>query len=359
MLNNNIKQVEKQENIVQENIMQVNSLVDEVKTGLEKGVENEAKEIIVVNETPGQDLNVEGNTILLSTEAKEQAKNEVLNNDTLSLNLNRLLELAVERSEEPVKAILELRNTIVKEKAISAYNESMSLLLQEIPVIKKDKVVRNKDGSVRYQYSSYENMIKVLNPLLSKYGFSYRFDVKAVDGNTIEMVCFLKHIGGHTESASIFLPLEVDYLSKVHSIGALLSYGKRYLLSLLLGIAAEDDIDYNLDVIKGEAKIEAVKEHTESTEHTESVNSEVNKVNNASVMDNERYNLFLRKIHAMLSNRRVYAKDEHDKLIKDFLWKYYQVKSTKELKPEEYSRVISQFKDYLDSLDNINGSIKN
>lgn len=92
-----------------------------------------------------------------------------------------------------------------------------------------------------------------LQPLLSKYGLSFRFET-SFEKNMITVHCIIQHSNGHFEKTSFSLPVDPSpHMSPIQQYGSTITYAKRYALSLALGLATEEDTDA-LEVAKTETK---------------------------------------------------------------------------------------------------------
>jgi len=166
----------------------------------------------------------------------------------------QIFELAKELSKngavEALKELFNLRNQLESERARKLFYESLRLMQSEIPPIERKRIVKNSDGSVRYRYASFEDILRVIKPILTKHGFSISFKTQ-MNGNQVAVRGELSHEAGHSEACEVVLPvLDAGKMNSVQMVGAILSYGKRYSLSLLLGLATEEDIDANTEEIE-------------------------------------------------------------------------------------------------------------
>ena len=77
-------------------------------------------------------------------------------------------------STEVLERLFDMRDRLKKERAVEAFRSAMTAFQAECPIIVKSKAVKNKDGkSVRYKYAPLDVIVKAVQPLLKKYGFSY------------------------------------------------------------------------------------------------------------------------------------------------------------------------------------------
>jgi hypothetical protein len=100
--------------------------------------------------------------------------------------------------------------------------------------IKFDAVVNY--GQTKFKYATLSNIIKVATPILSKNGLAF---TQMLDNNKL-----LTKIVDAESNEEITSTIDLDLSNKKpQEIGSLLTYFKRYELSSLLGIAADEDQD--------------------------------------------------------------------------------------------------------------------
>lgn len=125
---------------------------------------------------------------------------------------------------------------------------AFSALQAELPAVQAMQVVPNKDGSVRYKYAPYEEVLKQVKPYLDKHGFSLRFSQK-LDTGRITMSCTLLHNGGHTETNEFTCRIGSGppSASEAQADGAASSYAQRGALCDALNIVVRKDTDANIE----------------------------------------------------------------------------------------------------------------
>lgn len=85
---------------------------------------------------------------------------------------------------------MEVRN------AEKQFAEAFVALQNDIPVIVASSVIPN-----RGKYERFEDVMRVVGPLLVKHGFTVSFSMDFREGRVLE-TCTLRHIGGHSQSNS-------------------------------------------------------------------------------------------------------------------------------------------------------------
>lgn len=151
------------------------------------------------------------------------------------------------------RELLEMQKDFMKHQAVINYNNDFALMSKEIPVIAKSKKAHNTS------YAPLEDIVSVVQPILSKYGFSISFTTEQQGLEAVTVNCILQHKDGHSTSTSLMLPTKAvnNSMNAMQAIGAAISYGKRYTICGILNIATAQDDDNNGFAVN--AKVEASK----------------------------------------------------------------------------------------------------
>lgn len=135
-----------------------------------------------------------------------------------------------------------LERLIAMQERINAYNAKAAFdaafaeMQGEIPLItERGEIAVN--GQVRSKFAKFEDIIRVVRPILQKHGFAIRHQNQFSDAK-IKIVGILSHRGGHSEQDE-FEGKADDSGSKnaIQALGSTRSYGQRYTTISLLGIA--------------------------------------------------------------------------------------------------------------------------
>ena len=151
------------------------------------------------------------------------------------------------------RELLEMQKDFMRHQAVINYNNDFALMSKEIPVIAKSKKAHTTS------YAPLEDIVKVVQPILSKYGFSVSFTTNQDGLDAVTVNCSLQHKDGHSTSTSLMLPTKAvnNSMNAMQAIGAAISYGKRYTICGILNIATAQDDDNNGFAVN--AKIESAK----------------------------------------------------------------------------------------------------
>lgn len=103
-----------------------------------------------------------------------------------------------------------------------------------------------KDGKAR-KYADLDAIIKTVTPALSKNGLmQQQFTGTDMESKTVHITTMLLHDSGqYMVGDTLILPAESYGKFNAQTIGSAITYGRRYSLSAILGIASENDDDAN------------------------------------------------------------------------------------------------------------------
>jgi hypothetical protein len=108
---------------------------------------------------------------------------------------------------------------------------------RKFPAIKKTRTA--KAGTYSYDYADLSDILRVVLPVLGEHGLALTQRYSVLDG-LILLETMLLHTSG--ELLSSVLPISGPGPT-AQELGSLMSYMRRYAVTALLGIAAEDDDD--------------------------------------------------------------------------------------------------------------------
>ncbi len=108
------------------------------------------------------------------------------------------------------------------------------------------------------KYASLEDIAEAVRDPLAENGLSYRWSDMVVTNGNMTLSCIVSHVGGHSESSSITLPVGGSAgCSEIQKYGIAQSYGMRYTMLSALGVVpVGEDPDGN-DAVGPAPKISA------------------------------------------------------------------------------------------------------
>lgn len=95
-----------------------------------------------------------------------------------------------------VERLVALQERMDERAAVKQFNTAFVALQTDLPVIVATTIIPN-----RGKYERFEDICRVVNPLLQKHGFTVSFTMDFKENRILE-TCHLKHIGGHSQSNS-------------------------------------------------------------------------------------------------------------------------------------------------------------
>ena len=98
----------------------------------------------------------------------------------------------------------------------------------------------NKDAKgYNYSYASFDNVVETIAPELTVQGLGY---THTFDGQDI--ICTLFNAEGETITSTLTLSTEIlKGMNASQSMGAAITYARRYTLTAILGLVTDDDTD--------------------------------------------------------------------------------------------------------------------
>lgn len=150
-----------------------------------------------------------------------------------------MLSAAIQSGATPdlLEKLLALQERWEKNQARKAFDVAIAAAKAEIPVI-----VRGATGHNSKKYADFAAIARVVDPVISKHGLSYRFRTSQAD--KISVTCVLSHEAGHSEENTLSGPPDqTGNKNAIQAIGSTLSYLQRYSLIQALGLASGDDDD--------------------------------------------------------------------------------------------------------------------
>lgn len=227
---------------------------------------------------------------------------------------------------QKMTAILDMQERILNRNAEIAFNRDFAEMSMELPRIQKDGTVsydkvknQPEKGQVEaFKFALYEDIDKVVRPILNKYGFSLSFTTAERSGGGLTVNGILAHKEGHSRTTS--LPLALDSSggkNNLQAMGSSSSYGRRYAACILLNIITVDEDDNgNAD---GQAKTETQRVGGAMTIHGEDVSAEYAARGLPFASSAERKAFMLEMKDKLASFE---SEDEIDSLLEEQGWKF-------------------------------------
>lgn len=146
---------------------------------------------------------------------------------------------------DKLERMLALKRDHDRDNARIAFAGALAGARSKIPPIVKDATVdfTSSKGRTHYKHETLAGIAKVIDPILSEYGLSYRYRTNQGAGGVM-VTCIIAHSDGHSEETSLSCsPDGSGSKNPFQAIGSAVSYLQRYTLKAALGLSAEVDDD--------------------------------------------------------------------------------------------------------------------
>lgn len=165
----------------------------------------------------------------------------------------RLIQAVIEKamtaeSVGVVERLVALHERMDARAAERLFAAAFVALQSELSPVAASKAVPNNDGSIRYKFAPFEDIMEHARPLLQKNGFTVTFSMSFSDGRIIQK-CTLQHVGGHsrTNEFAARIGKGPPGSSEAQGDGAASTYAKRFAFCNALNIVTDTDTDGALD----------------------------------------------------------------------------------------------------------------
>lgn len=159
--------------------------------------------------------------------------------------LSRVIDQGVTSDKiDTLERLIALREREEARQAEKDFAKAFVELQAAMGPVKAMKPVPNDNGSIRYLYAPFEDIMEQVKPLLLKHGFTLTFS-SAVDETRITQFCTLQHVSGHkrTNQFAARIGNGPPKSSAAQGDGAASTYAKRFALCDALCIVIEKDSD--------------------------------------------------------------------------------------------------------------------
>ena len=154
--------------------------------------------------------------------------------------------LASGAAPETLEKLLALHERWEANQGRKAFDEAMAAAKAEIPTIRKNRTVdfTSSKGRTHYKHEDLAEIAATVNPILGKYGLSYRFKTTNAPNEPITVTCIITHRQGYFEETTLSGPRdESGNKNAIQQVGSTLTYLQRMTLKAALGLAAAEDDD--------------------------------------------------------------------------------------------------------------------
>ena len=152
-----------------------------------------------------------------------------------------LIAIAIEKgmSPEQLKALFDMQERHERNAAGSRFGDAMAAFQRDCPTVFKGR------AGARGNYASYEDVMAVAKPWLSKHGISLSFEVDTSAEGRMSIGIRIQ-VGAHAEDRTFPFLIPTDLKANdSQRFGAALSYAKRHALCAALNIVVTDQREDN------------------------------------------------------------------------------------------------------------------
>ncbi len=157
--------------------------------------------------------------------------------------MEEVLMAAVQQNAS-IETLERIQAMIERAQAAAAKREFFAALsqFQEVmPVVPKKRKVKNKDGSLRFNYAPIEVIKEMARPHLAANNLSVTTGSR-VEGDKLIGTATANHIGGHSETREFEVPIILSqFMSDQQSFRAASSFAERCAYQQVTGIVCADE----------------------------------------------------------------------------------------------------------------------
>jgi hypothetical protein len=152
---------------------------------------------------------------------------------------------------EVVERLMSLRERWEANEARKAFDAALALARSDIKPIAKNRHVgfdSKKPGAARtdYRHEDLAEVARTIDPVLGRYGLSYRFRTKSLPNEPIIVTCIIFGHGHPGEETTLSAGRDDSgNKNSIQQMGSTVTYLQRYTLKAALGLAAANDDDGN------------------------------------------------------------------------------------------------------------------
>jgi len=140
-------------------------------------------------------------------------------------------------SPEAMGQLYQLHKRIQDDNAKREFREAMTKFQSECPSVGKDR-----DGN-GYRYATLEHIADTIREPLAACGLSYTFNAIQT-AEEVRVSCTVHHISGHSETAEFAsVACGTKMMNATQMRASALSYGRRYALTMALGLVIREEDD--------------------------------------------------------------------------------------------------------------------
>ncbi len=188
----------------------------------------------------------EAKSIMKGKPKKEKSVALVNGEPSVAMMLQKVIEGGITSDNvAALESLVGLYDRMQAKNAEREFNQAFAKLQSELSSVNATRQVPNKDGSVRYRFAPYEDIMETVKPVLIANGFAISFTTRFMEGGRIVSICTLRHVGGFSQSNEFAVRIGggPPGATETQADGAAKTYAKRGALCDALNIVVEHDDD--------------------------------------------------------------------------------------------------------------------
>jgi hypothetical protein len=139
-----------------------------------------------------------------------------------------------------LEKLISLQERIMRVNAEAAFNRAFVAMVLEIPEVDRKGQIKNREGAIQSRYSRFEDIQRVVKPILKAHGFYMGFRSEWPAPGFVKVIGILTHVDGHSrESEFMALGDSSGNKNDIQALGSSVSYGRRYTTIDLLNITCK------------------------------------------------------------------------------------------------------------------------
>lgn len=146
---------------------------------------------------------------------------------------------------DKLERLIALRERDQNRSAEEAFNVAYMAMSEELPIISERGQILNKQNLVQSQYAKFEDIQRIIAPILRKHGFALSFRTEWPETTIARITGILTHRAGHARESSFQSTADTSGgKNAVQGMGSAVAYGRRYTtidLLNLVTVGADDD----------------------------------------------------------------------------------------------------------------------
>lgn len=154
--------------------------------------------------------------------------------------------LAANMDAASVEKIAALCERMEDREAAREFAEALAAFQEECPAIVKNRkanIATRSGGEYGYKFADLESIVRIVRPLLRKHGLAFTWN-STEQGGKVTCECILRHVNGHSISASFTATTETSAaMSGAQKHAAAFTFARRQSLTAVLGVVTADTDD--------------------------------------------------------------------------------------------------------------------